>query len=63
MHPCSTAEIAAWCFGNPAGTAIVKIAISGRRVDGTGIREKLGIELDLPFMEKRHPGQLLRKKA
>jgi hypothetical protein len=41
--PCSTAEIAAWCCKTRANNS--EIAISGRRVDGRRIREKLGVEL------------------
>lgn len=45
--PCSTAEIAAWCaeVWQTKMWNSSEIATTGRRVDGTAIREKLGIEL------------------
>jgi nucleoside-diphosphate-sugar epimerase len=54
--PCSTAEIAAWMQINTANNS--GIAIPGRRVNGTMIREKLGIELTYPSWRTGIPASL-----
>ena len=54
--PCSTAEIVAWCLESPANKS--EIAIPGRRVDGTRIRQKLGIELAYPSWRTGIPASI-----
>jgi hypothetical protein len=60
--PCSTAEIAAWCsemWGTEKRVANnTEIAIPGRRVDGSKIREKLGIQLTYPSWRTGIPASL-----
>jgi nucleoside-diphosphate-sugar epimerase len=54
--PCSTAEIVAWCLESPANKS--EIAIPGRRIDGTRIRQKLGIELAYPSWRTGIPASI-----
>jgi nucleoside-diphosphate-sugar epimerase len=54
--PCSTAEIAASMQQNSASYS--EITIAGRKVDGTKIREKLGIELTYPSWRNGIPASL-----
>jgi nucleoside-diphosphate-sugar epimerase len=60
--PCSSAEIAAWCYKLLKLEEIAPIvndpAAPGRRVDGTEIRRKLGIELAYPSWRTGIPESL-----
>jgi nucleoside-diphosphate-sugar epimerase len=60
--PCSSAEIAAWCYKLFKMEQIQPMAddsaITGRRVDGTEIRKKLGIELAYPSWRTGIPASL-----
>ena len=60
--PCSSAEIAAWCSMLLKREEIQPIVngptIAGRRVDGTEIRAKLGIELVYPSWRTGVPASL-----
>jgi nucleoside-diphosphate-sugar epimerase len=65
--PCSSAEIAVWC------SKVLKMAelplivdergIAGRRVDGTEIREKLGIKLAYPSWRAGVPASLAEENG
>jgi nucleoside-diphosphate-sugar epimerase len=63
--PCSTAEIAAYCSDRqiekgPANNS--EIVIPGRRVDGTMVREKLGIELTYPSWRSGIPASIAEEE-
>ncbi|MGA2716341.1 MAG: hypothetical protein ABSG41_24870 [Bryobacteraceae bacterium] len=61
-EPCSSAEIAEWCSKlfkmKEVPPSVSDSATVGRRVDGTEIREKLGIELTYPSWRTGIPASL-----
>jgi nucleoside-diphosphate-sugar epimerase len=62
--PCSSAEIAAWCnHSTISGGTIVGGTIAGRRVDGTEIREKLGIRLAYPSWRTGIPASIAEENG
>lgn len=65
-HACSTDEIVAWCcarLGIPPPEGVNSPSIAGRRVDGSAIRGKLGIELKYPSWEAGIPACLEEEES
>ncbi len=66
-EPCSTAEIAAWCAERLGISGLPLTgsnpSIAGRRVDGTKIRERLGVQLRYRSWKTGMPASIAEEEA